>query len=100
MEQAIVRKLKAGTLDDYRQSASVKGTSVEAELRAVIEANRPRRRKDTARLLRLSDDALALTPPYGPSVGSDSTILIRWDRDTQHGKWVDDGWSDDAEVGG
>lgn len=99
MEQAIVRRLADGTLDDYRAVAAAKGTSVEAELRAVIEANRPRRKKDPARLLRMSDEALAMTPPDGPPVGSDSTLLIRWDRDTNHGDWVDDGWSDDGDAG-
>jgi len=26
---------------------------------------------------------------------TDSTDFIRWDRDTQHGKWVDNSGSDD-----
>ncbi len=93
MEQAIVRKLKPGTLDSYRAFASEQGTSVEAELRALIERNAPLRRKDCAALLRISDEALAMTPPDGPD-GSDSTLLIRWDRDTNHGKELDDGWDD------
>lgn len=96
MDQALVRRLKPGTLDAYREFARERGSSLEAELREVIEANRPMRRKDCAALLRLSDEALAMTPPDGPTIASDSTLLIRWDRDTNHGKWVDDGWADDA----
>ena len=96
MEQVVVRRLKPGTLEPYRAAAEAKGRSLEAELRELIEANRPKRAKDCARLLRMSDEALAMTPPDGPEVGSDSTLLIRWDRDTNHGKDVDDGWTDGA----
>jgi len=96
MDQALVRKLKPGTLDAYRLAARAKGTSLEAELRELIEANKHAPAKDCAALLRLSDEALAMTPPDGPPIGSDSTLLIRWDRDTDHGKWVDDGWGDDG----
>ncbi len=96
MEQALIRKLKPGTLSAYRAAASEKGSSVEAELRALIERHAPLPRKDSAALLRLSDDALALTLPDGPGPNSDSTLLIRRDRDTNHGKWIDDGWDVDA----
>lgn len=95
MEQALVRKLKPGTLDAYRAVAGRKGRSLEAELREVIEAHAPSPKKDCAALLRMSDEALSMIPPHGPVNSSDSTLLIRWDRDTNHGKWVDDGWSDD-----
>ena len=98
MAQAIIRKLGEETLNDYRWLAGEKGTSVEAELRALIEANRPLRKKPAAELRLLSDEALAMTPPDGPS-GTDSTLLIRWDRDTNHGDWIDDGWDDD-DAGG
>lgn len=93
MEQTLVRKLKPGTLESYRAYASQQGTSVEAELRALIERHAPLRRKDCVALLKISDGALAMTPPDGPE-GSDSTLLIRWDRDTNHGEWLDDGWDD------
>lgn len=96
MEQALIRKLKPGTLAAYRAVAKAKGLSLEAELRAVIEANQPLPPKNCSALLRISDEALAMTPPDGPLNVSDSTLLIRWDRDTNHGKWVDDGWDDDG----
>lgn len=96
MEQAIVRRLRPGTLDLYRAAARRAGRSLEAELRALIEGNAPLPEKDSARLLALSDAALAMTPPDGPGGTSDSTLLIRWDRDTDGGRSVDDGWPDDA----
>lgn len=96
VEQAVIRRLKDGTLAPYREAARAKGRSLEAELRELIETHRPKRPKDCARLLQLSDEALAMTPPDGPNDASDSTLLIRWDRDTQHGKWIDDGWSGNA----
>ena len=96
MEQAIVRRLRPGTLDAYRVAAKRAGRSLEAELRALIEASAPMPEKDSAALLKLSDEALAMTPPDGPVDVSDSTLLIRWDRDTNHGKWIDDGWVDDV----
>lgn len=95
MEQAIVRRLKPGTLEDYKAAAKVNGRSLEAELRAVIEAHRPRRRLSAEELLRMSDNALAMTPPNGPGATSDSTLMIRWDRDTGLGHDLDDGWTDD-----
>ena len=93
MGQALIRKLNDETLGDYRSLARARGTSLEAELRDIIEANRPLRKKTAAELLRMSDEALAMSPPDGPS--SDSTLIIRWDRDTNHGNSLDDGWSDD-----
>lgn len=96
MEQAIVRRLRPGTLDAYRDAARRAGRSLEAELRALIEAHTPLPQKNIAELLKLSDEALAMSPPDGPKGSSDSTLLIRWDRDTDHGRWVDDGWPDAA----
>ncbi|MEO6716350.1 MAG: hypothetical protein ABIM50_03765 [Novosphingobium sp.] len=98
MGQAYHLDLNPEVLATYQELAKAHGRSLEDELSAVIEANRPLHKKCAAELRRMSDDALALTPPDGPD-GSDSTILIRWDRDTNHGKWVDDGWSDD-DAGG
>ena len=96
MAQALIRKLDDGTLEDFRALARAKGASLESVLRDVIEANRPRLTKDVAALLRLSDEALAMTPPDGPVPASDSTLLIRWDRDTNGGRSINDGWQDAA----
>lgn len=95
MEQVVIRRLKDGTLDPYRKAAAANGRSLEAELRELLETHRPKAPKDCKELLRLSDEALAMIPPDGPVAPSDSTLLIRWDRDTNHGDWVDDGWPDD-----
>jgi len=95
MGQALIRKLRDETLESYRALARERGTSLEAELRELIEAGRPLAKKPAHELRRLSDKALAMTPPDGPE-GSDSTVFIRHDRDTQHGKWIDDGWADDT----
>ena len=92
MAQALIRKLGDDTIEDYRAAARAKGRSLEAELRDVIEANRPPRHKDSAALLRLSAELRAMTPPEGTG---NSTPLIRWDRDTNHCKWFDGGSDDD-----
>lgn len=93
MEQANIRRLSDGTLDDYRAEAKAKGRSLEAELRELIERNRPVTRKDPAKLRKLAQYHHSFTPDG--SRFADSTAFIRWDRDTNHGDWVDDGWSDD-----
>lgn len=95
MEQVVIRRLKDGTLEPFRRAAEAKGRSLEAELRELLETHRPKAPKNCAELLRLSDEGLAMTPPEGPVAPSDSTLLIRWDRDTSHGDRVGDGWTDD-----
>lgn len=82
MEQAIIRKLKDGTLAPYRAVAKAKGTSLEAELREVIERNVPPVRKDRQALLALALELQAKTL----KPGGDSTAYIRWSRDTNAGR--------------
>ena len=93
MAQALVRKIKDETLDDYRAAAAAKGRSLEAELRALIENNRPLRKKDSAALVALSERLRANTPASAASV--DSTDYIRWARDTDAGRYLG-GKPDDA----
>ena len=81
MEQALIRKLKPGTLAAYRALASARGSSLEAELRRVIESNVPIAAKDSAALLALSDRLRA-----GTLEVADSTPSIRRDRDTNAGR--------------
>jgi hypothetical protein len=90
----VVISLDQDQVDRYARAAAGNGRSLEEELRAALDVNPDGYVKNAAKLLRLSDEALAMTPPEGPDGRSDSTLLIRWDRDTQHGKWVDDGWAD------
>lgn len=82
MEQAIIRKLKDGTLAPYRAIAKAKGTSLEAELREVIERNVPVPKLDPASRLALARRLQAKT--LKPNV--DSTAFIRWSRDTNAGR--------------
>ena len=72
MGQALIRKLSDDTLADYRGLARARGTSLEAELREIIEANRPFRKKSAVELRRMSDDALCARLPdlFPPTVKS------------------------------
>ena len=82
MEQAIIRKLKDGTLAPYRAVAKAKGTSLEAELREVIERNVPKQRLDRAALVSLARELQSKTL----KPGGDSTAFLRWSRDTNAGR--------------
>lgn len=94
MAQALIRKLKDDTLNAYKAAAKRNGRSLEAELRELIEQNRPVPSKDREALGALSRRLRAMTPE-GATM-DDSTLWIRWDRDTDHGRSVDDGWADDT----
>jgi antitoxin FitA len=94
MAQALIRKINDETLNDFRVAAKEKGRSLEAELRDLIERNRPKIQKDREALRKLAQYHQSMTADGG--LLTDSTAFIRWDRDTNHGKWVDDGWTDDA----
>ena len=85
MGQALIRNLDDKVLDIYRRRASEKGTSLEGELRETITRG--------ARLTPIEKVALsrrldAMTATDGPL--SDSTEIIRYYRDTNGGRWVDD----------
>ena len=93
MAQALIRKIKDETLADYRSAAAAKGRSLEAELRELIEKNRPGLQKDSAALMALSERLRADTPASAASV--DSTDYIRWARETDAGRYLG-GAPDDA----
>ena len=82
MAQALIRNLDEKVLDTYRRRASEKGTSLEAELREVIERNVPVPKLDPASRLALARKLQAKT--LKPNV--DSTAFIRWSRDTNAGR--------------
>ena len=82
MAQALIRKLNDGTLDDYRAAARGKGRSLEAELRDLIERNRPMMKKSAKELHAMSEQACALTVG---GMSSDSTAYIRRVRETNGG---------------
>ena len=85
--------LDDATVAAYRAAAEAKGRSLQAELLDVIERNRPLKPKDRKAVGRLARFHQSMSPPEGPD-GGDSTAWIRWDRDTDHGRWIDDGWAD------
>lgn len=86
MAQALIRKIKDETLEAFRAAAREKGRSLEAELRDVIESNRPMRKKDCDALVALSERLRADTPESAARV--DSTDYIRWARDTDAGRYL------------
>ena len=83
MGQVLIRRLGDETLADYRATAKANGRSLEAELRDLIERNRPLCRKSAAELHAMSERACSLTVG---GISSDSTPYIRWVRDTDGGR--------------
>lgn len=82
MEQAIIRKLKDGTLAPYRAVAKIKGRSLEAELRDLIERSIPVLRPDPVSRLALARKLQSKTLKSD----GDSTAFLRWSRDTNAGR--------------
>ena len=82
MEQLLIRRLPTGTRDDYRAAAKEKGRSLEAELRDLIERNRPRRRLTPAEREALSNQLMA-----GQKRSSDSTEIISEAREALDARW-------------
>jgi antitoxin FitA len=68
MAQALIRKLKDETLADYRAAARAHGRSLEAELRDLIERNRPKLRLTADERRLLSDRLAALSAPEPESL--------------------------------
>jgi plasmid stability protein len=95
MAQALIRKINDDTLADYRAAAAEKGRSLEAELRDLIERNRPLSKKDPEALLDLSRRLRAMTP--AGVAQEDSTAYIRWTRDTDAGRYLGGGRPKDVE---
>jgi plasmid stability protein len=95
MEQVVIRRLKDGTLADYRRAAEANGRSLEAELREVVERHRPPPAKDAARLIALSERLRAATL----KPGGDSTPFIRWSRDTNAGRLPGSAPFEDGDAG-
>jgi plasmid stability protein len=94
MAQALIRNLEDKLLDQYRRSAKANGRSLEAELREALRRAQPHPAARREELRALSARLRAMTPNEPPQ--GDSTLLIRWYRDTNGGRWTDDGWADDA----
>ncbi|MBN8807342.1 MAG: hypothetical protein J0I47_03765 [Sphingomonas sp.] len=81
MGQVLIRNLDDGLIADYKQAAASHGRSLEAELREALATMRPRPRLSKAELIALSERLRANTPLA--AAASDSTLLIREDRDSR-----------------
>lgn len=85
MAQALIRNIDDKVLETFRRRASEKATSLEAELRETITKAA---RLTPAEKLQLSRRLIAQSATEGPL--SDSTDIIRYYRDTNGGRWVDE----------
>lgn len=92
MAQVLIRNLDDDVIEDYRTAAREAGRSLEAELRDALRRARPVVETPAEELKRLSLELRAMTPHEPPQ--GDSTLVIRWYRDTHGGRWTDDGWAD------
>ncbi len=73
MAQTLIRKIDDATLEAFRSAAKAKGRSLEAELRELIESNRPRRALTPEERRQLSDEIVR-----GQKMSSiDSVLIIR-----------------------
>lgn len=72
MAQALIRKIKDETLDDYRAEAKRNSRSLEAELRELIEQNRPKRRLTPEERFAFSQQLTT-----GHKLGTDSVLILR-----------------------
>lgn len=91
MAQALIRNVDDVLLERYRAAAKSNGVSLEQELRNALKRAEPEIDDDAQDLKRLSLELRAMTPREPPQ--GDSTLTIRWDRDTHGGRWTDDGWA-------
>lgn len=91
MGQALIRNVDDDLLDRYRLAAKAKGISLEQALRDALRRSEPVVDEPTVALKQLSERLRAMTP-HDPPQG-DSTLVIRWYRDTNGGRWTDDGWA-------
>jgi plasmid stability protein len=92
MAQALIRNIDDALLDRYRALARAKGNSLEHELREALRRAEPLADTSADDLKRLSAELRAMTPHEPPQ--GDSTLIVRWYRDTHGGRWTDDGWAD------
>jgi antitoxin FitA len=85
MAQALIRNIDDKVLATYRRRASERGTSLEAELRETITKGARLTPEEKGALSRR---LVAMTAIDGPL--TDSTEIIRYYRETNGGRWVDE----------
>lgn len=81
MGQVLIRNLEDALIADYRAAARRSGRSLEAELRAALARARPEVRLSVDEVKALSARLRAMTPVAVAQ--TDSTSLVRHDRDTR-----------------
>lgn len=85
-----MRKLELSIVNGLLRRAAIAGRSLEEEVELLTTQ---RSALSPGERLRQAAELRAMTPEGANS--TDSTLIIRWDRDTGGGDCVDDGWSDD-----
>ncbi len=90
MASSATRKLELSIVDGLLRRAAVAGRSLEEEVKLLTTQRSALSPKER---LREATELRAMTPEGANS--TDSTLIIRWDRDTGGGDFVDDGWRDD-----
>lgn len=90
MASSAIRKLELSIVNGLLRRAAIAGRSLEEEVELLTTQ---RSALSPGERLRQAAELRAMTPEGANS--TDSTLIIRWDRDTGGGDCVDDGWSDD-----
>lgn len=91
MDDGFNTRIDAIAADALFERASALGHSIEEEVASVRRDARPLTIEEK---VALSARQRAMAPADCPS--DDSTLIIRWYRDTNGGRDADDGWADDA----
>lgn len=82
MSDLLIRNLDPEVAADLKRAASENGRSVQAEVQGILELEMRRRRLNDG----FWERAAELRSRFEGPVQSDSTDLIREDRDTDHGR--------------
>ena len=82
MPDLLIRNLDPEVVSDLKRAASQSGRSVQAEAQRILESEMRRRRLNDG----FWERAAELRKRFEGPLQSDSTDLIREDRDTDHGR--------------
>ena len=83
-------RIEAIAAEALADRAAAAGRSIADEVTSARDSARP---LTIAQKLASSKRLRAMTP--ADCTSDDSTDIIRWYRDTNGGRWTDDGWTDD-----
>lgn len=90
MHDGFATRIDAIAADVIAERAAALGHTVEQEVAALREESRP---LTVTEKLALSAQQRAMAPT--DCLSDDSTLIVRWYRDTSGGRDTDDGWADD-----